>query len=71
MPGIDAVEEVNAHRFGPYLVLNVQIGIDGNLSVTQGDAIASEVENLLRHRIRMVAKAYVHYHPTRTAGSPP
>ena len=69
--GIDAVEEVNAHRFGPYLVLNVQIGIDGNLSVTQGDAIASEVEAILQRHIRMVAKAYVHYHPTRKPGSSP
>ena len=69
--GIDAVEEVNAHRFGPYLVLNIQIGIDGNLSVTQGDAIASEVEAILQRHIRMVAKAYVHYHPTRKPGSSP
>jgi cation diffusion facilitator family transporter len=62
--GVQAVEEIHAHRFGPYLVLNVQIGIDGNLTVSEGDAIASEVETALRQRISMVAKAYVHYHPT-------
>lgn len=71
VPGIDVVEEVNAHRFGPYLVLNVQIGIDGKLTVAQGDAIASAVETLLRQRIRMVAKVYIHYHPTRASGPAP
>lgn len=62
--GVKAVEEVHAHRFGPYLVLNVQIGIDGRLTVSQGDAIASQVEDALRRNIAMVVKAYVHYHPT-------
>lgn len=66
---IEAVEEVHAHRFGPYLVLNVQIGIDGNLTVWQGDAIASQVEATLHRDIGMVIKAYVHYHPSQS--SPP
>ncbi len=60
---IRAVEEVHAHRFGPYLVLNVQIGVDGSIPVAEGDAIASRVETLLRTRIPMVIRSYVHYHP--------
>jgi cation diffusion facilitator family transporter len=71
VPNIQAVEEVHAHRFGPYLVLNVQIGIDGNLTVSQGDAIASQVETTLGRGIGMVERAYVHYHPSRPAVAPP
>lgn len=68
---VQTVEEVHAHRFGPYLVLNIQIGIDGNLTVSQGDAIASQVEAAVSKDIKMVAKAYVHYHPSQpTAISP-
>jgi divalent metal cation (Fe/Co/Zn/Cd) transporter len=65
VPGVIEVEEVHAHRFGPYLVLNIQIGIDGGMTVTQGDAIASEVEAVLKSRIGFVLRAYVHYHPAR------
>lgn len=67
---VEAVEEVHAHRFGPYLVMNVQIGVDGRLSVSQGDSIASQVEAMLRQGIPMVAKAYVHYHPTLPTAPP-
>jgi cation diffusion facilitator family transporter len=69
IPDVQIVEEVHAHRFGPYLVLNIQIGIDGNLTVSQGDAIASQVETVVCKDIKMVAKAYVHYHPSH-AGAP-
>ena len=68
--GVIDVEEVHAHRFGPYLVLNVQIGIDGSLTVTQGDAIASQVEEALKNRIGFVLRAYVHYHPARRVAAP-
>lgn len=65
IPEVKTVEEVHAHRFGPYLVLNIQIGVDGNMTVTKGDAIASTVESTLAGRIPMVIKSYVHYHPAR------
>lgn len=65
--GIQTVEEVHAHRFGPYLVLNVQIGVDGRIPVWEGDAIASQVETLLRQKIPMVIRSYVHYHPADDA----
>lgn len=61
--GVFDVEEVHAHRFGPYLVLNVTIGIDGGLTVREGDAIASVVEETLCREVGFVARAYIHYHP--------
>jgi len=71
VPGILTVEEVNAHRFGPYLVLNVQIGVDGSITVTEGDCIASTVETKLAKHIPMIAKSYVHYHPAPGAPRAP
>jgi cation diffusion facilitator family transporter len=67
LPEIKAIEEVHAHRFGPYLVMNVQIGVDGNITVTEGDAIASAVESKLANNIPMLIKSYVHYHPARSS----
>jgi len=64
---IREVQEVQAHRFGPYLVINVTIAIDGALTLTQGDAIATQVEQDLTRAIALVRRVYVHYHPV---GSP-
>jgi len=62
--GVIEVEDVRGHRFGPYLVLNVTIGVDGEMSVSQGDAIATQVEEMLRREINYVRDVHVHYHPT-------
>lgn len=64
IPGVNAVEEIRAHRFGPYLVLNLTIGVDGSLSVAQGDAIATQVEEALTEGIEFVRDVRIHYHPS-------
>ena len=63
VPGVQDVEDIRAHRFGPYLVVNVTIGINGALSVADGDGIASRVERTLCRRVDFLRHAYVHYHP--------
>lgn len=64
-PAVKEVEEVYAHRFGPYLIVNLTIGIDGSLSVTEGDRIASQVEQALYRNIEFLRDAYIHYHPAK------
>ena len=61
--GIKEVEEIKAHRFGPYLVVNITIGVDGTISVAQGDAIATQVEETLIEGIDLMRQVHVHYHP--------
>lgn len=70
VPGVMCVEEVYAHRFGPYLVLNLTVGIDGSLSVAAGDSIASAVERQLYERIDLLRRVHVHYHPEGVAQLP-
>jgi cation diffusion facilitator family transporter len=65
IPEIKKIEEIHAHRFGPYFVINLTIGIDGSLDVYNGDAISTRVEKLLTEQIEMVRKVYVHYHPAQ------
>jgi len=60
---IKSIELIHAHRFGPYLVVNLTICIDGDLSVREGDKIADMVESTLIGGIEMLRKVYVHYHP--------
>jgi cation diffusion facilitator family transporter len=68
--GVMCVEEVYAHRFGPYLVLNVTVGIDGSLSVAAGDSIACAVERRLYERFELLRRVHVHYHPEGVAQIP-
>jgi len=63
IPGVQQVEEIQAHRFGPYLVANITIGVDGSLSVAEGDRIATRVEHTLIEHIEYMRRVHVHYHP--------
>ena len=67
LPGVEQLEEMQAHRFGPHIVVNLTIGIDGALTVTQGDAIASQVETLLYESVSNLRRVPVHYHPADKA----
>jgi cation diffusion facilitator family transporter len=62
---VEAIEDIHAHRFGPYLVVNLTICIDGDLTVWKGDEVADRVESKLLAGIEMLRKVYVHYHPSR------
>ncbi|HSL45978.1 MAG TPA: cation diffusion facilitator family transporter [Anaerolineales bacterium] len=64
---VEQLEEVQAHRFGPHLVVNLTIGINGSLTVKQGDRIATNVELLIYESIPNVRHVYVHYHPAEDA----
>lgn len=60
---IKQIDEVQAHRFGPYLVINITVCVDGTLSVREGDQIATCVERQLMNNIASVRRVHVHYHP--------
>jgi cation diffusion facilitator family transporter len=64
VPGVEQVEEIHAHRFGPYLAVNLTIGVDGTISVAAGDRIASRVERSLYQQIDFLRRVHIHYHPT-------
>ena len=64
VPDVEQLEEVQAHRFGPHLVINLTLGINGALTVRQGDRIATEVESLIYESIPNIRHIHIHYHPT-------
>jgi cation diffusion facilitator family transporter len=69
IPDVNQVEEIQAHRFGPYLVINVTICIDGSLTVAEGDRIATQVEVTLYREIDFLQRVHVHYHPGNCDGA--
>lgn len=62
---IKDVEDIHAHRFGPYFVVNLTICVEGNLTVFEGDRISSLVESTLIDNIEFVRTVHVHYHPMK------
>ena len=60
---VRGIGEIHAHRFGPYIVINLTIEVDGDISVREGDEIATKVEDLVESEMDMVRKVYIHYHP--------
>ena len=71
VPGVLTVEEIHAHRFGPYLVINITIGVDGAISVRDGDGIACAVESRLYQEYELLRRVHVHYHPVGGDSPPP
>ncbi len=67
LPAVKQIEQVYSHRFGPYLTITLTIGIDGSLSVAEGDEIASRVEKILRRNIEFLRFVNIHYHPSGSA----
>ncbi len=65
--GVEQLHELQAHRFGPHSVVNMTIGVDGNLSVHHGDEIANQVEMLICKEIPNISRVHVHYHPADEA----
>jgi len=63
--GVRQVEEIHVHRIGIYLLVDVTIGIDGNMSVAAGDEIASRVEQTLTENVEYLYRISVHYHPSK------
>jgi len=67
VPGVCRVEDVNAHRFGPYLVIYLTICVDGDISVRQGDDITAMAEKKLKESIQFLRVAHIHYHPAQVS----
>ena len=63
--GVQQLHEVHAHRFGPNLIINITIGIDGKLQVWDGNDIATLAESALYNGIPNLRRVHVHYHPSR------
>jgi cation diffusion facilitator family transporter len=62
------VEEIHGHRFGLYMVVNITIGVSPDLTVAEGDRIATQVEELLVREIDLMRRVFVHYHPVQSTG---
>lgn len=63
LPGLEEIEQIQAHRFGQYMVMNMTIFVCGDSSVRDGHEVAEEVERRLIREIDFLQAVHVHYQP--------
>ncbi|MFT5697695.1 MAG: cation diffusion facilitator family transporter [Desulforhopalus sp.] len=63
IPEVKDIEEVSGHRFGLYMVVNITVGVSPDITVAEGDEIATRVEQTLIEDIDYMRRVFVHYHP--------
>ncbi len=63
VPGVQEVDSILAHRFGQYYIINLTISVNDQISVHDGDLIASQVEKTLLESLPDLRSVHVHYHP--------
>jgi cation diffusion facilitator family transporter len=66
--GVEDVAEVRARWLGHRLRAEVNIAVDPELSVTEGHAVAREVNHCLLHELRYLDLAVVHVDPAQESG---
>ncbi len=63
VPGVRSVHAVRARHIGSSIQADLHIRVDGNLTVTQGHAIAHEVKKAVLESVPGVADVIVHVEP--------
>ena len=68
VPGVEDVSEVRARWLGHRLHAEVNVAMDPDLSVSEGHAIAREVNHQLLHHLSYLSGAVIHVDPVQEAG---
>ena len=63
VPDVRGVQSVRLHPLGSDVRIDLEISVDGTLSVTEGHAIAHRVEEALRDAREVVREVHVHVNP--------
>ncbi len=63
--GVEEVHEVNLRKSGPYIVGEMRIKVDGNLSVHAANEIVEKIEKLIKKRIPVLKKLTLKVEPMR------
>ncbi len=61
--GVEAIDSIRVHQRGSTFTIDIEVAVDGGLSVKQGHQIAAEVRNRLLREIEHVQDVMVHVNP--------
>lgn len=67
-PGVLRLDAVRVRDHGQYVILDVEVSVDGDISVAEGHDIAAQVKENLQQQFSRVADALVHINPYNEGG---
>jgi len=69
--GVRDIEDLGVHRFGPSYTIEMIIGVDGSITVDEGNKISHEVEEkLMNHFHDSLRRVTIHFHPAPSDKGP-
>jgi cation diffusion facilitator family transporter len=69
LPGVEEVTEVRVRWSGHRMYADVNLSVDGDLTVEEGHEIAAEARHSLLHRLPYLSDATVHVDPSNVSGA--
>ncbi|QGG48822.1 cation diffusion facilitator transporter family protein [Heliorestis convoluta] len=63
--GVSRVDELFARTHGHYIVIDIKVSVDPDLSVEEGHSISKNVKNALLEKHKNIRKVFVHINPYR------
>jgi cation diffusion facilitator family transporter len=65
VPGVHSVDDLRIRRNGPFLIVEMHIKVDGNISVFEADAISKEIVKKMRNEIVSVGRITIKPEPVQ------
>ncbi len=68
VPGVRGIQVLKARRMGPFVLVDTEIGVAGEITVEDGHRVAEEVRQRVRTDVEGVADCMVHVNPVKESG---
>lgn len=65
-PGVVNIDEIKTRLFGNKIYVDVEIGVDGNITLNEAHDIAQNVHDVIEHQFEHVKHCMVHVNPDKT-----
>ena len=61
--GVEKIDSIKVHRRGSYFTIDLEIAVDGRITVDEGHRVAANVKDNIRKRIQHIGDVMVHVNP--------
>jgi divalent metal cation (Fe/Co/Zn/Cd) transporter len=65
VPGVECVHEIRGRRSGQYLIIDLKLEMDPNMTVKQSHDIATNVKKLIFYKISNIGDVMIHINPSQ------
>jgi cation diffusion facilitator family transporter len=63
VPGVERIDDIRVRDHGQYVMVDIEIGVDADITVAAGHDIAAHVRATLRSEFELIQDVFVHVNP--------